>query len=58
MPEFVTVLFLFLVFACEVCRILAPQPGLEPAPPIEEVLTTENSEGSPHPQPLHLPEQY
>ena len=42
--EFVTLLFLFhvLVFWCEVCRILAPQPGIEPAPPALEgkVLTT------------------
>ena len=41
---FVTILFLFYVwfFGCEACGILAPQPGLKPAPPAleDEVLTT------------------
>ena len=33
--EFVTILLLFYVFSffgCEACGILAPQPGMEPAP--------------------------
>ena len=42
--EFVTILLLFyvLVFGCEACGILAPQPGIKPAPrALEgEVLTT------------------
>ena len=42
--EFVTILLLFylLVFGPEACGILAPQPGIEPAPPeLEgEALTT------------------
>ena len=41
--EFVTILLLFyaLVFGCESCGILAPQPGIEPTPPAleGEVLT-------------------
>ena len=42
--EFVTILLLFyvLVFGRKACGILAPQPGIEPAPPAleGEVLTT------------------
>ena len=36
--ELVTVLLLFyvLVFGCEACGILAPGPGIEPAPPALE----------------------
>ena len=39
--EFVTILFLFYV-GHEACGIIAPQPGIEPAPPALEgkVLTT------------------
>ena len=42
--EFATILLLFFIlfFGCEACGILAPQPGMEPAPPALEgkVLTT------------------
>ena len=44
--EFVTILvllfFMFCFSGCETCRILAPRPGIEPAPPVFEgkVLTT------------------
>ena len=40
--EFVTILLLFYVLGHEACGILAPQPGIEPAPPAQEgkVLTT------------------
>ena len=40
--EFVTVLLLFWFFGREACGILAPRPGIEPAPPAleGEVLTT------------------
>ena len=36
--EFVTLLLLFyvLAFGCEACGILAPRPGIEPAPPALE----------------------
>ena len=52
--EFVTILLLFYVFwlfGHETCGILAPSPGIEPAPPAleGEVLTT-----GPHGKSQHL----
>ena len=37
--EFVIILFLFYIFGHEACGILAPRPGIEPAPLEGKVLT-------------------